>query len=415
MAWVAGRYAARSVRRNIRRTVLAIAGIAIGCILALVMEGVNRGRDEMFARAGAYSGAGHLRIVPPGWRESREPTLRLADGDRRTWPPPARNPAVIAVTPRTRAQALLAIGTRVTGVELVGVDPATRAGRPTGWCAPSTRAAISRRTSTGAIVMGAAIARRLGADLDDDILASVVGPDGDIDNAMFRIVGIVRTGSDVADRDDLPGRARGHASAHAAGPASAKWRSRSPTGGSRRPYATPSPLHVAAGDDVMTWAELNPDFKGHLKQDELTARFVSCIILFIVLLGVTSAQLAAVLERRREFAVLSALGMSSWTMVRLVLLEAGALGVFGGAAGVGSGRTDRVAALHHGHRFSRLHGRADTRSAARSSNPSSSWISAGGFCRTCWRSRSAPRCWRRSTRRRLPRAPIRRSRLRVAQ
>ena len=28
MAWVAGRYAARSVRRNVRRSVLAIAGIA---------------------------------------------------------------------------------------------------------------------------------------------------------------------------------------------------------------------------------------------------------------------------------------------------------------------------------------------------------------------------------------------------
>jgi putative ABC transport system permease protein len=91
---------------------------------------------------------------------------------------------------------------------------------------------------------------------------------------------------------------------------------------------------MAAGDDVMTWADLNPDFKGHMKQDELTARFVMYIILFIVLLGVTSSQLAAVLERRREFAVLSALGMSSWTMVRLVLLEAGALGILGGAAGV---------------------------------------------------------------------------------
>ena len=50
--------------------------------------------------------------------------------------------------------------------------------------------------------------------------------------------------------------------------------------------------------------------KGHLEQDAASARFVSAIILLIVLLGVASAQLAAVLERRREFAVLSALGMS---------------------------------------------------------------------------------------------------------
>ncbi len=38
--------------------------------------------------------------------------------------------------------------------------------------------------------------------------------------------------------------------------------------------------------------------------------------MFIVLLGVASAQLAAVLERRREFAAPSALGMSAGRMVR---------------------------------------------------------------------------------------------------
>jgi ABC-type lipoprotein release transport system permease subunit len=122
MAWVAGRYAARSIRRNIRRSLLAAAGIAIGCALALFMEGVNRGREEMFARAGTYSGAGHLRVVAPGWRDSRELTLRLVDGQRDLAAARAQ-PSVKAVTPRTRAQALLALGTRVTGVELVGVDP----------------------------------------------------------------------------------------------------------------------------------------------------------------------------------------------------------------------------------------------------------------------------------------------------
>jgi ABC-type antimicrobial peptide transport system permease subunit len=94
---------------------------------------------------------------------------------------------------------------------------------------------------------------------------------------------------------------------------------------------------VAEGDDVMTWADLNPDFKGHMKQDQQTSMVIRWIILLIVFLGVTSAQLAAVLERRREFAVLSAVGMSGWAMVRLVLLEAAALGILGGLAGVAVG------------------------------------------------------------------------------
>jgi hypothetical protein len=75
-AWT---YAFRSLRRNVRRTALSIVGIGIGCALALFMESLNRGRDELFARMGAYGGAGHLRIVPDGWRERRDPRLRLAN------------------------------------------------------------------------------------------------------------------------------------------------------------------------------------------------------------------------------------------------------------------------------------------------------------------------------------------------
>jgi len=61
---------------------------------------------------------------------------------------------------------------------------------------------------------------------------------------------------------------------------------------------------------------------------------VSAIILLIVLLGVASAQLAAVLERRREFAVLAALGMRGGQMMTTLVVEALAMGVLGGALGL---------------------------------------------------------------------------------
>jgi ABC-type lipoprotein release transport system permease subunit len=85
------------------------------------------------------------------------------------------------------------------------------------------------------------------------------------------------------------------------------------------------------------WGEINPEFEGHLQQDRASTQFVSGIVLLVVLLGVASAQLAAVLERRREFAVLAALGMRGWRMVRLVVQEAVALGLAGCAAGLAVG------------------------------------------------------------------------------
>jgi lipoprotein-releasing system permease protein len=94
---------------------------------------------------------------------------------------------------------------------------------------------------------------------------------------------------------------------------------------------------VATGDEVMSWGDISPEFEGHLQQDKAASRLVSVIILCIVLLGVASAQLAAVLERRREFAVLSALGMQGWTIVVVLLEEALAIGAAGAAIGLAIG------------------------------------------------------------------------------
>jgi ABC-type lipoprotein release transport system permease subunit len=334
MPGVASRYAARSVRRNLRRTALSIVGIAVGCVLALVMESLNRGRNELFARAGASSGIGHLEIVPAGWPERHDPRLRLADWER-DLAAVRSMPGVAAATARARAQVLLAMGTHVVPVEMVGVEPAVE---------PQTLRYVRHVASgryleadeTGEAVVGAAIADRLSAGIDDDIVATAVGPDGEIESAMFRIVGIVRTGSDDVDatlcqvaRPDLE-RFTGMPGAGEIAIVLRDYRQLETIRSQLVPL-------VASGDRVLTLVEVAPEIEGHLEQDAAATRFVSSIILLIVVLGVASAQLAAVLERRREFAVLSALGMSTGSMVRLVIQEALMLGTAGALAALALG------------------------------------------------------------------------------
>jgi ABC-type lipoprotein release transport system permease subunit len=295
------------------------------------MESLNRGRDELFARMGAYGGAGHVRIVPEGWRERRDPRLRLAnlpadvDAVRQLG-------GVAAVTVRARAQALVAMGTHVVPVEIVGVDPDTE---------PSTNR-FARNVSQGrylhssernAVVIGQAIADRLVAGLDDDILVTAVGRNGDIESMLLRIVGIVRTGSDEIDATicqvALPDveRLTGLTGAGEVTLILEDW---------ERADVAKAALTQAIGgaDDVVTWGEISPEFKGHLEQDNAVSRLVSGIILLIVVLGVASAQLAAVLERRREFAVLSALGMRSRMIIAVLLQEALAIGIASATLGL---------------------------------------------------------------------------------
>jgi ABC-type lipoprotein release transport system permease subunit len=331
---VSTRYAVRSVGRNLRRTALSIAGIGIGCALAVFTESMNRGRDELFARTAAFGGSGHLRVVPATWRERRDPRLRLADAQFDLDAIRAL-PGVETATARARAQVLLAMGSRVVPVEMVGVDPSNEP-RTYRFVQHIQKGRYLQPGERGAAVVGKAVADRLRADLDDDILATAVGKGGSIESTMVRIVGIVETGSEELDAgicqvviEDVERLT----ALHGAGELVVMlrdWRASDTTKAMLAP-------RVARGDEVLVWAEITPELKGHIEQDQATSRFISYIILFIVVLGVASAQLAAVLERRREFAVLSAIGMGTGTMVRLVLQEALSIGLAGGLVGLAIG------------------------------------------------------------------------------
>jgi ABC-type lipoprotein release transport system permease subunit len=223
------------------------------------------------------------------------------------------------------------MGTHVVPLEMVGVDPANEP-RTNRLVRNPERGRYLGPGERGAAVVGRAVAERLRADLDDEILATSVGKDGDIEGALFRIVGIVATGSEEIDATichvslvDLEALT-GLASAAEVAIILKDWRETD----TARALLAP---RVAPGDEVMTWGEIAPDFQGHMEQDKAASRFIGFLIIVIVLLGVASAQLAAVLERRREFAVLSALGMKAGHMVRLVLQEGLTLGFFGGALG----------------------------------------------------------------------------------
>jgi ABC-type lipoprotein release transport system permease subunit len=330
-AWT---YAVRSVQRNPRRTWLSIVGIGVGCALALFMESLNRGRDELFARMGAYAGAGHVRVVPDGWRERRDPRLRLANwhDDLQA----ARElEGVSAVTVRSRTQALLAMGTHIVPIEIVGVDPENEP-KTYRFVQKIARGRYLESSDAGAVVVGQAVADRLLADLDDEILATAVGRTGEIESILLRIVGIVSTGSEEIDAticqvvlDDVE-RLTGLSGAGEVTLILDDWRA---TDAVKSALAA----RVTSSDEVLTWGEISPDFKGHMEQDKAMSRMVSLIILLIVVLGVASAQLAAVLERRREFAVLSALGMHGRSIVAVLFEEALAIGIAGATLGLALG------------------------------------------------------------------------------
>ena len=88
------------------------------------------------------------------------------------------------------------------------------------------------------------------------------------------------------------------------------------------------------GDEVLTWREVLPAMGGDAAGDKAFSNLFIGIVIIVVVLGVTSAQLTAMLERRREFAVLLALGMKGARLLRLILFEALLMGLLGAFFGL---------------------------------------------------------------------------------
>jgi len=323
------RLAVRDLGRNVRRTGLSVLGVGIGCAIALIVSGFINSVTEVYARLAAEAGPGHMRVSPPGWLPQRDEKLRLVDGETVLQRVRA-HPGVKVVAPRTRVQGLLAMGTRVASVELVGVDPVAepqvlRAAR---------NVVAGRYLAPGdgdAVVIGKSLAERLEVEVDDDLVVTVVDAAGEMESAMLRIVGIITTGSRELDASI----------AHAPLPVVQRLSGRPGLGElavvlddfDAIERERPRLLALAAGNGVLRWSDVSADLAGHLEQDRAVYSFLSGLLIVVVLLGVAAAQLTAVLERKREFAVFAALGMKPWRLMAQILLEAFLLGLLGAVAG----------------------------------------------------------------------------------
>jgi ABC-type lipoprotein release transport system permease subunit len=326
-----GRYAVRTLGRNVRRTLLSVVGIGIGVAIAIFMTAFMKGSTLMRVRAIAESGFGHVMVTHSDWDVTRDNELRLTDWEAELAAVRAM-PEVKVAAPHTRTTALLAFGTRVAGVEMLGVDP----------IAETESSRLVRGVSEGryleegdtdVAVVGSTIVERLEVELDDDLLVTVVDAEGEMEYAMLRIVGIIDTGSrdmdatichvmleDVERLTRLPGAGEISITLH-------------------EPLKMDSTVPllkevVSPSDDVLTWIQVVPAQGGDYQSDKGFMNLLSGTVVVVVILGIAGAQLTAILERRREFAVLIALGMKSSQVVRLILFEAVALAVMGAVAGL---------------------------------------------------------------------------------
>ncbi len=347
------KFALRTLGRNPRRTLMSIIGVGVSCGIVLYMTAFTRGSTEMRIRGISQSGFGHARIAPATWEKTRDSDLRLEDWEQDL--EIADGMAGVKFTaPHSRTTALLAFGTRVAGVEMLGVDPESEK-NVSRLIRVLSEGRYLEYEDEGSIVIGTAIAERLEVELDDDLFITIAGAGGEMKYAMLRIVGIISTGSrtidsaichvTLAEMERLTGYP-------GAGEITVVFNDISNIDA----LTVQLDELVEGPDPAVSWKVVVPSQGGDMGSDTVFMNLLVGVVIVVAVLGVASAQLTAILERKREFAVLIALGMKGGQIVRLILFEAVAMGVLGAVAGLAIGFPFIYPAATRGYDFAEMMG-----------------------------------------------------------
>ncbi|GIW40909.1 MAG: transporter [Candidatus Binatia bacterium] len=331
------RLAWRNVGRVPRRTALTVAATAFAVLLIVFFVAMAAGVHEKMIEDAVRVGSGHVTIVGEGYLENRTLEQFLVfDGQLRRVL--EESPGVLGYAPRLLGFGLLSKGSSTKGAAVVGVDPVLEGNVST----------LSRRVRHGRflgasgerreIVLAERLARELGAGVGDEVLLFSVAYSLEMAYELFRVVGILRLPEPEADRSTAFVRLADAQEFFVYGDRvnEVAILTRDAESAPRVASSLREALRGRAVE-VHTWNEVMPEVEQFVLLDDIGMYMLLVILVVVVAFGILDTVLMAVLERRREFGILLAVGLLPRRLFALVFFESLVLGGLGLAVGLAAG------------------------------------------------------------------------------
>jgi len=325
----------RNLGRNRRRSVITAVALAVGYFSVVVLVGWWDGVVVEMINNGTRVLTGQLQVHDAEYLPDRS-VYRTLGGDAGVDLPALlsridADPAVAAAAPRVYGGGLVSSGDATAASAFVGVDPdlEPKVSRILGTVTEG-RAPVRGAKE---LLLGAEMARILGVHPGVEVVVIAPAVDGSMGNDLFTVSGIFRTGMADLDRTFAlvpigalqalmvldSGRVHEIAAA-----VPDPWDA--PGAAARLDTALAGTTPPLA---VESWTSLRPELVEYAQLSEAFNWVLMVIIFGMAIFGVANTMLMSTFERRREFALLLALGSLPNGIVRSVLYEAIALGVIG--------------------------------------------------------------------------------------
>lgn len=325
----------RNLWRHKRRTLITGSSIAFGVLLAVTFTGAG---DYFYTRmidAGANMGMGHISVMPPDYNRapSSKKTLHQADKLKQVV---EQFDNVKSVAVRIQSQTMFASARKSVGGAFFAIDPQQENSDNNLFIKAMVEGEVLSSASGSSIVLGSELARKLKLKIGKKVVYTTTDKNGDIVSAIARVSGLFKTGSDEIDGSVavLPlykvQQVLGYQPDEVSVLAVVLSDQRHSELLRDQMQALPPFTRV----EVLNWQQTQPELAGMIAVDKGSNYISQLLIALLVAAGILNTMLMSVLERRREFGVMMAIGMSPRNLFILVMLEAFWLAVLGLIIGV---------------------------------------------------------------------------------
>lgn len=314
------RIAFRNIFRQKRRTVLTVLTMFGGYTLASIgiawSDGTYSNIIDMFTR----NQFGHIQLHKEGYLD-RPSLYKVIPSFEEIGGIAQSINGVQTWTPRIYASGLASVGEKSAGIKIIGIDP-ERESSATRFEDKIVRGAYFSGPHAKEAIIGAGLAKILGAEVADEVVIVSQAADGSIANDMYKITGISESGSETEDRTALYLTLLQaqellvlEDSVHEIVVIADKLKGVRKLAGIIENNLPDESLSASP------WQVFAKSFYDAMKADQQGGWITIAVIILVVAVGVLNTVLMSVLERRREYGALKALGTRPGQIFRLVIYE----------------------------------------------------------------------------------------------
>jgi ABC-type lipoprotein release transport system permease subunit len=317
----------RNIFRQKRRTILTGLTMVGGFVLASVSIGWSDGSYSDIINKFTSSRLGHIQIHYKDYREN--PTIyKTIDNYEQVGERISQVKGVEKWAPRLFSAGLVSVKDKSAGAQIIGIDPILEE-KATNFGQKIIKGKSFSELHSHEAIIGKGLLKILDADIGDEIVFVSQAADGSIANDVYTIIGSLESGDVISDRMSFYLHLQDAQELLALQNRVQEITIIASSMNIVRELVKKVENTLNNSDlEVAPWQVFAESFYQAMQVDKKGMWIMLFVIIFIVAVGVLNSVLMSVLERRREYGLLKAVGTKPFDIFFLVLYEVNVLALF---------------------------------------------------------------------------------------